>query len=80
MKHPLDFTDKTVVVIGGTNGINLGVAEALAAKGARVAVASRALDKVDAAVEKLSGYGGKAIGFSADVRDVEVVKAAMLAG
>ena len=80
MKHPLDFTDKTVVVIGGTNGINLGVAEALAAKGARVAVASRALDKVDAAVEKLSGYGGKAIGFSAEGRDVEVVKAAMLAG
>ena len=42
-------------------------------------MASCAQDKVDAAVEKLSGYGGKAIGFSADVRDVEVVKAAMLA-
>ena len=79
MKLPLAFTDKTVVVIGGTSGINLGVAEAFAAKGARVAVASRAQDKVDAAVEKLSGYGGKAIGFSADVRDVEAVKAAMLA-
>ena len=48
-------------------------------RAARVAVASWAQDKVDAAVEKLSGYGGKAIGFSADVRDVEVVKAAMLA-
>ncbi|MGE4615807.1 MAG: short-chain dehydrogenase, partial [Gammaproteobacteria bacterium] len=35
------FTDKTVVVIGGTSGINLGVAKAFAAKGARVAVASR---------------------------------------
>ncbi len=79
MKHPLDFTDKAVVVIGGTSGINLGVADAFAAKGARVAVASRSQDKVDAAVEKLSGYGGEAIGFSADVRDVEAVKATLLA-
>jgi NAD(P)-dependent dehydrogenase (short-subunit alcohol dehydrogenase family) len=77
MALTLDFTDKTVFVVGGTSGINLGIAEAFAANGACVAVASRSQEKVDAAVAKLSSRGGKAIGFSADVRDVEAVKKAM---
>jgi NAD(P)-dependent dehydrogenase (short-subunit alcohol dehydrogenase family) len=77
MALTLDFTDKTVFVVGGTSGINLGIAEAFAANGACVAVASRSQEKVDAAVAKLSSCGGKAIGFSADVRDVEAVKKAM---
>ncbi len=78
MKHSMNFSDKTVVVMGGTSGINLGIADAFAVKGARVAVASRSQDKTDAAVEKLLGYGGEAIGFSADVRDVDAVKAALV--
>lgn len=77
MEEMLDFTDKTVFVMGGTSGINLGIAEAFAAKGARIAVASRSQGKVDAAVERLSGHGSEAIGFSADVRDVEAVKTAL---
>ena len=75
-KLVLDFTGKTVFVMGGTSGINLGIAEAFAAQGARVSVASRSQEKVDAAVVTLSGHGGEAMGFSADVRDVEAVKAA----
>ena len=77
MKHILDFTDTTVFVMGGSSGINLGIAEAFAANGAKVAVASRSQDKVDAAVKILSSYGAEAIGFSADVRDVEAVKTAL---
>ncbi|MDH3376131.1 MAG: SDR family oxidoreductase [Gammaproteobacteria bacterium] len=78
MKHPLDFTGRTVFVMGGTSGINFGIADAFAANGARVAVASRSPAKVDAAVQKLAGHGVGAIGFSADVRDVDAVKAAMV--
>jgi len=73
----LDFSGQTVVVIGGTSGINLGIAEAFAANGANLAVASRSQDKVDAATETLKGYGIQAIGFSADVRDADAVKAAI---
>ena len=39
--QPFDFSGKTVFVAGGTSGINLGIAEAFARAGARVAVMSR---------------------------------------
>lgn len=77
MELNLDFSGKNVFVVGGTSGINLGIAQAFAAAGARVAVASRSQDKVDAAVEGLRALGAEAAGFSADVRDVDAVKAAM---
>ena len=70
-----DYQGKNVVVIGGTSGINLGIACAFANQGANVAVASRSIEKVNAAVDtlKLSGKSGKHIGVSFDVRDVEAV-------
>ena len=74
MPMTIDFSGKTVVVVGGTSGINLGVAESFAIQGAHVAVASRSQDKVDAAVAKLSGHGGKALGRTFDVRDAAGVK------
>ena len=45
-----DYTGKNVVVVGGTSGINLQVAIQFASAGANVAVASRSIDKVNAAV------------------------------
>ncbi len=72
----LNFANKVVFVMGGTSGINLGIAEAFAAHGARMAVASRSQEKVDAALDKLSALGAEARGFAVDVRDVEAVKAA----
>jgi NAD(P)-dependent dehydrogenase (short-subunit alcohol dehydrogenase family) len=71
-----DFTNKTVVVFGGTTGINLAIAEAFAGAGARVAVASRKPDNVDAAVARITRSGGDARGFVADVRDFASVAAA----
>ena len=74
-----DFTDGNVFVFGGTSGINLGIAkyEYVASAGARLAVASRSRDKVDAAVEELKSLGSDATGYPLDVRDVEAVKAAL---
>lgn len=71
----LDFSDKTVVVVGGTSGINRGIAEMFARHGARVAVASRSPEKVDDTVRTLETLGPKAMGFVADVRDQAALEA-----
>ncbi|MEL6608722.1 MAG: SDR family oxidoreductase [Pseudomonadota bacterium] len=71
-----DFTGKNVFVVGGTSGINLGIAQSFAAAGARVAVASRKQDKVDAAVATL---GEGALGYAFDVRNYDDVAAALTA-
>jgi NAD(P)-dependent dehydrogenase (short-subunit alcohol dehydrogenase family) len=74
MAVTIDYTGKTVVVIGGTSGINLGVAEAFARHGAKVAVASRSEAKVAAAVSRLQAHSATAIGRSFDVRNAEAVR------
>ncbi|MFC3614710.1 SDR family oxidoreductase [Lutimaribacter marinistellae] len=80
----MDFTDTfagmTVIVIGGTSGINRGIAEAFAAAGARMAVASRSQEKVDDTVASLSALGAQeGIGLAFDVRDADAVADAMKA-
>ncbi|TXH04786.1 MAG: SDR family oxidoreductase [Nevskiaceae bacterium] len=77
MNTVFNFTGKTVFVSGGTSGINLGIAQAFARAGARVAVISRKPDKVEAAVAALKATGGEAIGFAADVRDYASVETAL---
>ncbi|MGI2170882.1 SDR family oxidoreductase [Shewanella sp. MF05960] len=69
------YEGKNVVVVGGTSGINLQVAIAFAKAGANVAVASRSIDKVNAAVEQLKHANPQAqhIGVSFDVRDNEAL-------
>ncbi|MDQ2078445.1 SDR family oxidoreductase [Marinimicrobium sp. ABcell2] len=71
---PWDYTGRNVLVVGGTSGINRGIAEAFAAAGARVAVASRSQEKVDDTIAALQALGAESMGFCADVRDAEVVR------
>lgn len=73
----VDFSETTVFVAGGTSGINLGIAEAFATAGARVAVMSRSKEKVDAAVSRLQALGAQATGGAADVRDPEATSAVL---
>lgn len=68
-----DMNAKNVFVFGGTSGINLGIAEAFANAGARLAVASRNPAKVDAAKAALTRDGRPASGYSLDVRDAQAV-------
>lgn len=79
MDELLDFKDRTVFVAGGSSGINLGIAEGFAARGARLAIISRFQERVDAAVQQLQAHGGEAIGMSADVRNPEAVEQALSA-
>lgn len=74
MSRWLGFEGTTVFVMGGTSGINLGIAEAFAEQGAELVVASRSQEKVDAAVKKLAAYGRQACGFSADARDIGAIE------
>ncbi len=76
MNVQFNFQDRHVVVFGGTTGINLGIAQAYAAAGAKVSVASRKQANVDAAVHTLSAHG---FGVVADVRDEASVTAALAA-
>jgi len=73
------FEDKVAFVAGGSSGINLRIAERFAELGARVAIVSRSLEKVQAAVDGIVSAGGTAFGQSADVRDPEAVGSALAA-
>ena len=67
----------SVLVFGGTSGINLGIALAFARTGANVGVVSRNADKVEAAKAQLRGYAGGVFGTTADVRHFEAVSTAV---
>ncbi|MES0825799.1 SDR family oxidoreductase [Ruegeria sp. SCP11] len=70
----MDFAGQTVIVIGGTSGINRGIAEAFAASGAKLAVASRSQEKVDDTIAALKNLGAaEVIGAAFDVRDAQAV-------
>ena len=46
-----DFTGQTALITGATNGIGLGLAQALAAEGARIAVAGVGASEPDSKVQ-----------------------------
>ncbi len=65
------FSGRTVLVVGGTSGINFGVACDFARAGANVGVISRSQEKVDYSIMRLREFGTLIAGFSADVRDYQ---------
>lgn len=71
---PFDLTGKTALVTGGNRGIGLGMASALAASGANLAIWGRKDAANKAAVETLSGLGsGEVKAWSVDVSDEQAV-------
>src|SRR5688572_19097497 len=77
MNFSFDFSGKNVFVFGGTSGINLGIAESFAAAGAKLGVASRNQDKVNAAGARLARPGAPALAFSLDVGESQAVADAL---
>ncbi len=72
-----NFSGKTVLVVGGTSGINFGVACDFARAGANVGVISRSQEKVNNSIERLRDFGTQIAGFSADVRDYPSLEGAI---
>jgi 2,4-dienoyl-CoA reductase [(3E)-enoyl-CoA-producing], peroxisomal len=66
---------QVALITGGGTGIGFGIAEVLASLGAHVVLASRKMDHLEPAVERLRAAGGKATAETLDVRDPERVKA-----
>jgi 3-oxoacyl-[acyl-carrier protein] reductase len=64
----LGINGRVALVMGASKGLGRGIAEALAREGAKVAVASRSRERLDAVVE---GLGGDATAFVADAGDLE---------
>ncbi len=64
--HLFDLTGEVAVVIGGTGALGGAVADALAAAGAKTAIAGRNADRGNARAITISGSGGIAAFFAAD--------------
>ena len=62
-----NIADKVVVITGASSGIGESTAKLLARHGAKVVLAARRKDRLDAAVKEIAAAGGKAISFAVDV-------------
>lgn len=74
MKFPsADLTGKVAIVTGGSKGIGLGIAQALAQVGADVVIVSRNLSEGEQAAKEIQALGRKSIAISCDVSSVTSV-------
>ena len=71
-----ELAGQVAFVTGGATGIGLAIARALAARGARLAIFGRNLERARAAAQSLAGGGGEAVAWAADVSSTESVDAA----
>jgi NAD(P)-dependent dehydrogenase (short-subunit alcohol dehydrogenase family) len=71
MKQATDLGNKRVVVLGGSSGIGLAVAEQASTQGAEIVIASSNPERVQKAVEKLEG---NAQGHTLDLSDESAVE------
>jgi NAD(P)-dependent dehydrogenase (short-subunit alcohol dehydrogenase family) len=70
-KMTFDFTNKKIVIIGGSAGIGLAAAKALAGLGAQIVIASRSQARLGAATAEI---GNGAAGHRLDVTDARAIE------
>jgi NAD(P)-dependent dehydrogenase (short-subunit alcohol dehydrogenase family) len=74
-----DLAGKRALITGGSRGIGLAAAEALAAFGAHVTLAARPSADLNSAVERLKAVGRSADALEIDVNDTAGVRSAIAA-
>ena len=72
-ENMFDLSGKVILVTGGNGGIGLGMADALAAAGADLAIWGTNRDKNDAAEAQLRAHGIKARSYVCNVADADAV-------
>ena len=75
MADIFDLSDRVAVITGGGTGIGRAAAHVLAARGARVVLASRKLDNLERVASELRAGGHDTLVVPTDVRDAEACEA-----
>ena len=71
-----ELTGRTAIVTGGTKGLGKAMAEGLASAGADLILVSRHGDEAEAVAREVAdSYGGRTVGFTADVTSADAVEA-----
>ena len=72
MSTSTNLQSKTALITGGSKGIGLGIAEAMARQHMKVAITSRHFDEAQAAAKHLISLGAEsALAIECDVRDFD---------
>lgn len=66
-----DLTGQVALVTGASSGLGYRFAKVLAAQGAKVAIAARRLDKLEALAEEIRAAGGVALPIEMDATDAD---------
>ncbi|GAT08968.1 SDR family oxidoreductase [Mycolicibacterium novocastrense] len=73
----MPFEDTTAIVTGGAAGLGLAITEALAARGAKVAIFDITTDEIETQVDRLRRDGAKVAGYVVDVSNRAAVESAV---
>lgn len=79
MSELFDVNGKTAIVTGGSSGLGVTYAHALAQAGARVVVAARRTDRLEIVAKEIESAGGTAQAVTCDVADPAQVEALVAA-
>ena len=66
---PFDLSNEVILVTGASSGLGRRFAEVLAANGAKVALAARRIERLEALAGEIRGRGGAAMPIALDVAD-----------
>jgi NAD(P)-dependent dehydrogenase (short-subunit alcohol dehydrogenase family) len=75
--NPFDLTGKVALVTGASSGLGAHMARTLAGAGAKVAIAARRVDRLEALAEEIAAEDGRALPVAMDVTEPESVRRAL---